>query len=160
MGAKDTFPSRLLSLTGANEVEPLVFFFLFKQTAAVLFLGAAAWCDPSAFMGKNKEDKRQLCKKQETLMIPLYSFERLSEHNTSTARRHERRRGRRRGRSYFMCMHVMNEYVFHVNCAHKAYCYGLAQTLHFFGHANMPTCNQQTGRDGERRSERLRGDLK
>lgn len=47
-----------------------------------------------------------------------------------------------------MCMHVMNEYVFHVNCAHKAYCYGLAQTLHFFGHANMPTCNQQTGRAG------------
>lgn len=88
MGAKDTFPSRLLSLAGANEVEPLVLFcfFLFKQTAAVLFLGAAAWCDPSAFMGKNKEDKRQLCKKQETLMTPLYSFERLSEHNTSTER--------------------------------------------------------------------------
>lgn len=37
----------------------------------------------------------------------------------------------------------VNEYVFHVNFAHKAYYNGPGKTLHFFSHANMHTCNQQ-----------------
>lgn len=45
MGAKDTFPSRLLSLAEANDVEPLVFILLFLEEGGVrvVFLGTAAY---------------------------------------------------------------------------------------------------------------------
>lgn len=70
-------------------------------------------------------------------MKPESSFERDGDLNTSKGSTKAER-----GRSFSVCMHVTNEYVFHVNCAHKAYCNSLGYTLHFFGHANMPTCNQ------------------
>lgn len=56
-----------------------------------------------------------------------FLFERLSGQSTTTearARRGKKKKERERERSYFMCTHVMNEYVFHVNCAHEAYCNG------------------------------------
>lgn len=83
--------------------------------------------------------------------MPPVSLLRLSEKKINPAEAHGPSKGireeREGTRSYFVSTHFTNEYVFHVNCAHKAYCNGLGQTLHFFGHANMPTCNQQTEKD-------------
>lgn len=161
MGAKDTFPSRLLSLTEANEVEPL-FFSFFKWMTAVLFLGKqqTTWCDPSAFLVKIKKTKGNTAsyvRNKETLMTPIFFFffERLSEgaHRLSEGVRETGEEGQI---SYFECMHVMNKYVFHVNCAHMAYCNGLGQTLHFSGHA----CPHVTNRRRERQGEWMQGDLK
>lgn len=64
MGAKDTFPSRLHSLTGANEVEPFFFSPIQRLLYSVLEQHQAAWCGPSGERNEdNKEQRRQLCKK-------------------------------------------------------------------------------------------------
>ena len=56
MGAKDTFPSRLHSLTEANEVEPLFFFFS-NERLSFLEQRQTTWCDPRAFIGKTMKMK-------------------------------------------------------------------------------------------------------